>query len=75
MSNGTAAEQVEFCREMLGKGAGTGTILKGLRDRFGLALVQAKKILVRAECGLSLEEYQERFAEVLEQIERDNRSA
>ena len=60
-------EQVEYCREQLAKSRDQVAVIRHLRDRFGLGLVDAKRVLVLATQGVSLEEHQEKLASLLEQ--------
>ena len=67
MSAEPQVQQVEYCRELLSSGIGGITTLKALRAKFGLDLVEAKDVFIRASTGVSLDQHQENLAKALEE--------
>lgn len=61
----------QLCQELREAGLSTIEILRRLRQDFGLSLPDAKAIMIRADTGQSLEQYQETLIEPLQQALRD----
>ena len=68
MPEGLKNDQVAYCRQLLAGGASATDMIRLLRERFSLSLIEAKEIWTLAVKGISLDEHQERLADALEEL-------